>query len=204
VTSWPRSGSPVHPSGCRASACLQAAWASPVIPGQAPGPLDDWTGQYVVDELADNPTPGLTWPQARIGEAEPALLDPPELEVLDERTTDGARTVRLELTAVRGADFLGLVVEDGAERVRSTAVEGRELDLEPDDEGRYGVRFHAPEDGSVEVEMVFDEEGGPLPVLLAEVESLPSALDGLPGYTPPPNHQYLALSWVSVTSSHEI
>lgn len=182
----------------------QAVWASPVIPGQDPGPLDDWTGQYVDDELADNPTPGLTWPQARVGDADAAPLDPPELEVLGESTADGARTVRLELTAVRGAEILNLVVGDGAERVRSTAVEGRELDLEPDDDGMYGVRFHAPEDGSAEVEMVLDEAGGPLPVLLAEVESLPSALAGVPGYAPPPDHRYLALSWVSVTSSHEI
>lgn len=183
----------------------EARWAAPVRPGRPPGPLDAWTSRYVGEELGEDPTPSLGWPQARTGEAEAAPLDAPELDVRKDAEQDGRRTLDLAVSTVRGAEAVGLSIpEEAAEDVRMT-VEGREIAPLPDRTGMLGFRFYAPpEDGTVEVRIETAAGGAPLPVRIADFDSLPSALEDLPGYTAPPDDRYLILSRVSVTREYEV
>lgn len=156
-------------------------------------------------EAADNPAPEPSRPTALAGVAEAVELDPPELEVLYDESAGGERVLRLALASLRGAEGIVLAVDDPEGRVSAISVEGREVAPVPTAEGVVGVHVHAPPaDAPVGVEVRFAAEGGPLAVRLADVDRSPSALEGLPGYTPPPPDRYLSYSRLTVTIAHDL
>ncbi|MGW9346340.1 M20/M25/M40 family metallo-hydrolase [Nocardiopsis flavescens] len=183
----------------------EAFWAFPRYGGEPRTP-EPWAAGYVSGGAsADGPVPDPALPGALAGAAEAVPLDPPELEVVSDATAAGERVLRLALASPRGAEGIVLAVEDPDGRVSGFSVEGREVAPVPTPEGLVGVHVYAPPaDAPVGVEVRFAAAGGPLAVRLSDVDLSPSELEGLPGYTPPPDGRYVSHSRVSVTTSREL
>lgn len=180
-----------------------ATWSAPLQDDETEIPTAEWVDGYVGEEVVEPPAPGLPWPHARVGEAEPVDLPAPELEVVSETEVDAGRLVKLELFSPRGAESLGLHFTGTAPRGDVVMVEGRQVHVDPDERGRWGFRFLAPPpDRPIEVELVVDSD--PVTVTVEDSESLPTALDGIPGYEPPPAEYYLLFSEVSVLAEYEL
>lgn len=180
-----------------------ATWSVPFDDDETEIPAAEWAGGYVGAEVADPPAPGLPWPRARVGEAEAVDLPAPELEVVSDTEVDAGRLLTLELFSPRGAESVGLHLTGVAPRGRVVMVEGRQVPAEPDARGRWGFRFLAPPpDRPIEVELVVDSD--PVTVTVEDSDSLPTALDGIPGYEPPPAEYYLLFSEVSVLAEYEL
>lgn len=180
-----------------------ATWSVPLDEDEIEIPAAEWAGEYVGEEVVEPPSPGFQWPRARAGAAEPVDLPAPELEVVSDTEGDAGRRIELELFSPRGAEAVGLYFTEDVDRVREVVVEGREVPGGPDERGRWGFRFLAPPpDRPVEVELVVDP--GPITVTVEDSDSLPTGLDELPGYEPPPAEYYLLFSEVSVLSEHRL
>ena len=180
-----------------------ATWSVPLDEDETEIPAAEWAGGYVGEEVVDPPAPGLPWPRTLVGEAEPIDLPAPELEVVSDTEVESGRLITLELSSPRGAESVGLHLTGVAPRGRTVIVEGREVHAAPDAQGRWGFRFLAPPpDRPIEVELVVDPE--PVTVMVEDSDSLPTALDGLPGYEPPPAEYYLLFSEVSVLAEYEL
>ncbi|MFL1430586.1 hypothetical protein ACJOT3_21465, partial [Nocardiopsis sp. frass1] len=182
----------------------EAFWTLP-RDREDPRAPDPWAAGFVAGEAVDNPAPAPDRPVSLVGAAEAVALDPPELEVLSDETAGGERRLRLALASPRGAEGIVPAVDDADGRVSAISVEGREVTPAPGPDGVVGVHVHAPPaDAPVGVEVRFTAGGGPLAVRLADVDRSPSALESLPGYTPPPPDRYLSHGGVTVTTAHEL
>lgn len=183
----------------------QATWAAPLWSGRD-ARSQEWLGQYVGEEAVD-PTPGSRPGQrAHVGPAPAVDAPAPELTVLSDEADGEHRTIDLELTSVRGATGLGLLVDVDPVRAAEIVVEGRRL-LPADATGdAVGLRFHAvPASGTIEVRLVLRDDGdGPVTVQVADVDSQPQHLTAIPGYTEPPPELYLLHSSLSVVRSYDL
>ncbi|MFT4201360.1 M20/M25/M40 family metallo-hydrolase [Gordonia sp. (in: high G+C Gram-positive bacteria)] len=163
--------------------------------------LDPWTQRLVGSQTVDNPAPDPTLPRARVGPAPVVTVPAPTLQILGDTTVGGIRTVRLSLASPRGAEGLVLAVDDRDGRVTAIRAAGRDVPVKPE-EGKVGVHLYAMS-GPVEVDLDF-RAGAPLPVTLADVDQLASALAAVPGYQPPPDRLYLRYSWFTVITTHRL
>lgn len=121
----------------------KAVWAS----GDN-GP-DAWTSQFLKGGTERGPLPDFL-PLASIrflhGEAPAAPLPAPELTLVGEEASEGARTLRLRVASTRQAPVISLYVDGGAV-IRAVSINGRLVNAppEPPDAGRpWALRYFAP------------------------------------------------------------
>ncbi len=149
----------------------EARWLSKDDPGP-------WTRQYVSDRADVAAAYPVLHGELTAGPAQAAPLPAPEVTVVADTTAGPERVVDLVLRPQRPVRLLALRV-DGAQVLRATVV-GREVD--PADDGPFGVVVHAPPAGGVPVTLVL--AGGDNPTLWVGDGS--DGLAGLPGFMPRP------------------
>jgi hypothetical protein len=125
----------------------QATWFSP---GTQP---DEWTTQFYSAE-PEQGTLGKVFPVARSsgfpvrrGVAPAVALEAPQVEVLDDQTADGVRTLQLRLTSPRQAPMIFLDVEPRA-AVRAATVDGQRMDTPESKRNLWSlVHYTVPAEG---------------------------------------------------------
>jgi hypothetical protein len=138
--------------------------------------LDEWTSQ-VFSGAATEPAEG----RFRFQTAAPKLALPaPELEVIGDRSSDGARTLQMRISSPRRAPILRLRIETGGGAIRSLNLPGGSGDGRPLVIGQEHVRLRCvapPADG---IELGLELEGaGPVSIELEDRSF------GLPALDPP-------------------
>jgi hypothetical protein len=145
---------------------------------------DEWTSQFVpAGARRESLAEVFPWmlQQSREAEAPAAALHAPDVQVLEDRTEGGARTLRLRLASARRAPMLLFYVEPGAD-VRRATLDGRALLDEASratEDSKNGLRvsFAAPPPEGLELLL---ETRAAAPVRLV-VEDLSYGLPELPG-----------------------
>lgn len=153
----------------------QAIWASY---DEAP---DAWTAQFLgadAQKESVNDYLGASEPLLHT-EAPPVSLEAPDVELLDDSTSDGVRTLRVRITPPPRANLLA-VTADAEERVVRAAVDGERL---PDDSSGSGepparvLYYWSPPPGGVELTL---EVEGTEPLTLTARAVMPG-LPTIPG-----------------------
>ncbi|MGR7027949.1 M20/M25/M40 family metallo-hydrolase [Geodermatophilus sp. URMC 62] len=155
----------------------EAWWASTEAdPGE-------YTARYV-DGRRELPHdyPYLAGRPVAAGPAEVAGLPASTVQVLDDRTAEGRRTVTVRVTPQRDVRLVVLDLRTDGGSVVGARVEARDV---PDDafgEDRLWLTFHAPPRQGVEATFTV-EGGGPLTLRVVDGSD---GLSGLPGFEPRP------------------
>jgi hypothetical protein len=165
----------------------QAVWAS------IDETRDEWTRQYLADNAAQGPLAAylpLSYRGFTTSPAPAASLDAPEAALLEDMTTDGARTLRLRIRSRRQAPFVTVDVEPGTE-IRRALLDGKPLGgtTPATPQGAsvpWGFRYFAMDDRGVELTL----ETVPARPLKIRVADRTAGLPELPGvrFTPRPEH----------------
>jgi hypothetical protein len=138
-----------------------------------------WTSQYVDGrESLEEDFPILKG-DLEAGPALAADLPPPQVTVVSDRTTDDEREIRLTLTSQRPVRLAYLRVL-GSPVVRAT-IAGR--DVPTSQRSRFGVLFHAPPPGGVDIVLVVRPAGA----LSLRVMDGSTGLEMLPDFRPRPS-----------------
>jgi hypothetical protein len=155
--------------------------------------IDDWTGQFLQEELR-RPFQDAYFPQMGVrativGAAPQVRLAPPVIEVLRDTATGDRRTVRLRLRSSRGAPVVSLLVHSVVggltARVDGLALQGWDTTILDGSTVRWWFDYYAPAPGGVVVTLRF--AAGPA-VLLRAVDfsyGIPPQLAGLYDGRPP-------------------
>jgi hypothetical protein len=151
--------------------------------------LDPWTQQFFAMGAewvergflwTPNANPDWFKPAWRAA-APPIVVAPPDVTVLDDRTADGVRTLRLRATSPRGAPNLYLDVRAPGE-VTSATLDGKPLDLSywpADRRTQFRVAYHAIPPEGIEVGLTFPAAAeGPVSI---RVEDRSNGLPEPPG-----------------------
>ncbi|GAA0707712.1 M28 family peptidase [Dactylosporangium roseum] len=147
---------------------------------QSPG---EWTSRYVRNRQEQSRQfPVLPEGMLSVGPANVADLPAPTVVVLSDDTSGNRRTVRFRLESKRQVRFVSFYGEVGDHRVVRAIVEGRDAVTYLDERDRFGVIFHGPPSGGIEVTLLLD---GPGRFKLRLVDGS-DGLSGLPGFTPRP------------------
>lgn len=110
------------------------------------------------------------------GPAQPADLLAPLLSVVSDSTDAGRRALTLNLAPQRPVRLVYIRINDA--KVISATVAGREVPAESLDVDKFGVLFHAPPAGGVELKLVLDKAG---PVTFRVMDGS-DGLTALPGF----------------------
>jgi hypothetical protein len=162
-----------------------------------------WTAQYVRAAATDVERlfPVLAATAARDlrgGPAPAAALPPARVTVLSDTTSGAVRTLRVLLAPARAVRLLGLYVEARSATVERATVAGRPVEVDRPETGlwSFGLAFHAPPPGGVEVELVLrpPRQDGDGRVRLRVLDGS-DGLAGIPGFRRRPAD-------VGVTGSH--
>ncbi|RKR89969.1 Zn-dependent M28 family amino/carboxypeptidase [Micromonospora pisi] len=143
-----------------------------------------WTAQYVRTPVTPSDDfPGLGSDEMLAGPAPAAALPAPTLTVLGDQTSGDQRTLRLRLAPQRQVRLTTLHV---AAKVLRATVAGRSV---PGNKGAgnrpwsWGLVFHAPPAGGIEIELVVPAGDGPVSLRAMDASD---DLTGLPGFHPRP------------------
>jgi len=142
-----------------------------------------WTRQYV-PERGEVSTAFPIVPSGRlaVGPAEVADLPAPTVAVVSDATVNGERTLRLTVTPRRPARLLGFFGAAGERRVVKATVAGRDAVTHLTAADRFGVVFHGPPPGGLDVTLVL-RGGEPFALRLLDGSD---GLSALPGFRPRP------------------
>ena len=124
---------------------------------------DEWTAQFfsagternlLHDFFPSNNREFLTSP------APPSPLAAPDIQVLDDSTDQGARTLRLRVVSARRAPFILVYIESNA-KVTRLGINGKEVDAgnntaSQNSQGRGTIRYFAPPEEGVELLLALD------------------------------------------------
>lgn len=166
-----------------------AVWGSP------DPPRSDWTRALLTESPARMPDE-FPWQSGRplsSGPAPVAPLEPPDVDVIEDRGRGSAREVRLRLTTRRDADAIGLWVDEQTAYVHGATVDGHAA--EPAE--NFGFMFWAPGPDGVEVTLTLSMRESELGVRVADWTDDPEVI---PGYRPPEN-RVVVQPTVAVTRS---
>jgi hypothetical protein len=162
----------------------QATWFSPGTR------TDVWTAQfYSVDAPPGRGKVGELFPLARSGEfprivqggAPAVALEPPQVEVLEDRIAGGVRTLRLRLRSSRGAPIVYLDVAPRA-ALRAAVVDGRRVEVPGSEQSLWSLTHRTvPAEG---LEIALEVE--PAQSLTLQVGDNSRDLPEIPGTTLPP------------------
>jgi hypothetical protein len=122
---------------------------------------DSWTRQFFTSEPelvgvgSLFPIPRRSGFPVKRGEAPTVALEPPQVEVIDDRTAGGVRTLRLQAASPRGAPVLELDVQPyGA--VRAATVEGKRLEAVASTRDLWSLTYYALPENGIEVVLELD------------------------------------------------
>jgi len=158
----------------------QARWVSHETAPQ------EWTASYVsTPEELGRAFPQLGDERLLTGPAQAAPLPAPALEVVSDTTAGGLRTLRLKLSPQRPVRLATLHVDAATATVEKAAAGGFAI---PTDEGdgpwSFGLIYHAPPPGGIEIDLTLRPTGsGPVRF---RVEDGSDGLTALPGFRPRP------------------
>ncbi|MBM7804758.1 hypothetical protein JOD57_000595 [Geodermatophilus bullaregiensis] len=155
----------------------EAWWASTEAdPGE-------YTARYVggAQELPHD-YPYLAGRSVAAGPAEVADLPAAAVQVLDDRTADGRRTVTVRVTPQRDVRLVVLDLRADGGSVVAARVEARDAPADALGEDRLWLTFHAPPREGVEATFTVEGDG---PLSLRVVDGS-DGLSGLPGFEPRP------------------
>jgi len=151
-----------------------ATWASP------DAPRSEWSEGLL--SASASPLPDLfPWrgdQSLSQGPAPVSDLAPPDVEVLEDTSSGGARELRLRLSSPRGAHAVGLWVDSTTATVHGATVDGQRAEPSSD----FGFMFWAPGPEGIEVTLTLGVLTDRLGV---RVSDLSGDLSVVPGYEPP-------------------
>ncbi|SFT78068.1 Peptidase family M28 [Geodermatophilus amargosae] len=155
----------------------EAWWASTE---QQPG---EYTSHYVgTPRTLPHDYPYLSGRAVAAGPAEVAGLPTSTVEVVDDRSSGGQRTVTVLVTPQRDVRLVVLDLDAPGGTVTAARVQAREVPVDALGEDRLWVTFHAPPAEGVEATFAVDGAG---PLSLRVVDGS-DGLTGLPGFEPRP------------------
>jgi hypothetical protein len=155
----------------------EAWWASTEA---RPG---EYTARYVgTHRTLPHDYPYLAGRPVAAGPAEVAELPTSTVQVLDDRTADGRRTVTVRVTPQREVRLVVLDLGTEGGRVVEARAEARDVPADALGEDRLWLTFHAPPREGVEATFTV-EGGGPLTLRVVDGSD---GLSGLPGFQPRP------------------
>ncbi|GAB3193411.1 hypothetical protein GCM10027261_08530 [Geodermatophilus arenarius] len=173
---------PQHPVPSRLVYALEADtgeawWASTE---DDPG---EYTARYVgTPRTLPHDYPYLAGEAVAAGPAEVAGLPTSRVEVVDDRSSGGQRTVTVRVTPQREVRLVVLDLTADGGTVTAARVEARDVPAQALGEDRLWVTFHAPPAQGVEATFTVDGDG---PLRLRVVDGS-DGLDDLPGFEPRP------------------
>lgn len=167
---------------------------------------DEWTAQFFPDGARTVTLPELlsadTFKPFLRGEAPAVGLAAPAVALLEDRTEDGVRTLRLRVTSPRRAPVVSVYVDSRAE-VLKALVDGKRVDEEADTpaafarRARWSMRYYAfPEEG---VELTCETRATE-PLKLRVVDQS-YELPDIPGQAPRARPEHIIPSTLSLTDS---
>jgi len=159
----------------------QATWFSPG------SQMDTWTTQFYGLQ-PERGTVGELFPIDRSyqypilqGEALTVALDAPEVEILDDQTSNGVRTLQLRLRSPRQAPVIDLDVEPRT-AVRAAIINGQQTIIPESDENLWNMEYlGVPLEG---IEITLEVESSQS--LILQVFDISMELPDIPGMTFPP------------------
>ncbi len=154
----------------------QAKWVS------AESNPSEWTSQYVSGREDLGELYPVLGDDLATGPAQAAALPAPNLTVIGDTSTDGRRTLTVNLAPRRPAVRLVYLGVQGDSRVESATVEGRPVNMNAEEGSGFGVLFHAPPIRGVTITLVLADTG---PVRLRALDGS-DGLSELPGFRPRP------------------
>ncbi|WP_369254380.1 M28 family peptidase [Geodermatophilus amargosae] len=151
----------------------EAWWASTE---EQPG---EYTARYVgTPRTLPHDYPYLAGRAVAAGPAEVAGLPAPTVEVVDDRSSGGQRTVTVRVTPQRDVRLVVLDLGAPGGAVTAARVAAREVPADALGEDRLWIPFHAPPAGGLEATFTVDG-GGPLSLRVVDGSD---GLTGLPGF----------------------
>lgn len=155
----------------------EAWWASTE---EQPG---EYTARYVgTPRTLPHDYPYLAGRAVAAGPAEVAGLPPSTVEVLDDRSSGGQRTVTVRVTPERDVRLVVLDLTASGGTVSAARVQARDVPADALGEDRLWVTFHGPPAEGVEATFTVDG-GGPLSLRVVDGSD---GLARLPGFEPRP------------------
>ena len=131
----------------------KAVWAS------TDEPLNNWTADFFTEGVKKGPIsdyiPSI-YKGFSSGPAPVAPLAPPEVALVDDKTTDGVRNVRLHLTSRRQAPFMNLTLESASD-VLGASVNGKPIAnsqvLQPDPNRPWQLAYYGPPAEGIDLDL---------------------------------------------------
>lgn len=126
------------------------------------GPIqDDWTGQFFSTE-PERGAVGDLFPIAQSsgfpilqGEAPSLALETPEVEILSDQTSNGVRTLQLQLSSPRGAPVIVLDVQP-YQAVQAAIVAGRRIESRESERNLWSLTYYAVPANGFEIILELD------------------------------------------------
>jgi hypothetical protein len=131
----------------------KAVWAS------TDEPIDNWAADFFTEGVKkgsiNDYSPSI-WNRFSSSQAPNAQLPAPEIALVDDKTDNGVRNVRLRLTSRRAAPFIALTIES-ATPVLGASVNGKPIKnskvMQPDPNQPWQLAFYGPPAEGVELDL---------------------------------------------------